>query len=576
MSVWPMIHDRLDRLAGAPAAPGVDPLADAQADVQTAGEVDARLLLDARSVRDAAQAAVRILRAAVDAPAAWLALPRQDDPARLEVCARTGDGAPELGTVVESGASADLFALPVGDRAIAFARVERAPSAETLASLRFLGATIAAALQHVHAVEEARALTRRLQALLDLQRALASGLLEDAFAGFATRLVDEVEFDLAWLGVLGGSRRDDPDELAIFAVHGDAPDGPRPGTFLRLADSPLSPVLQSAKARSAGPAFLGGAEAHAVAPWARSAAIVPLVVHDALVGALVVVARGAHLSRGALLPETGWLLSAVAEPLAMAVQNAELVGRLRSAMRDWQTTFDVMDSMVMIVDDGGVVRRANWALARRLRTSPSALTGRAAFGLFPGQALPTPGDGGRTGLIGPAGEALRASAVALPGGGTVVVIHDAKGAAPPAPSQSYAALRRISTGSQGVRGRVLIVDDEPSILRAVSRTLARSHDVVTATDGDEALALVRKEPLGFDAVMTDVQMPRLNGVDFFKALEREFPAVADRVLFMTGGVFGAEIEAFLRGLKSRVLRKPFDPEILRRRIDERVALSRVA
>ncbi|MGZ3478365.1 MAG: response regulator, partial [Polyangiales bacterium] len=75
---------------------------------------------------------------------------------------------------------------------------------------------------------------------------------------------------------------------------------------------------------------------------------------------------------------------------------------------------------------------------------------------------------------------------------------------------------------------------------------------------------------------TDVQMPRMNGVDLYRAVEREFPSVAERVLFMTGGVFAAEVEQFLRGVKHRVLRKPFDPDLLRRTIDERVALSRVA
>ena len=88
--------------------------------------------------------------------------------------------------------------------------------------------------------------------------------------------------------------------------------------------------------------------------------------------------------------------------------------------------------------------------------------------------------------------------------------------------------------------------------------------------------LIRRDPLRFDAVMTDVQMPRMNGVDFFRAVEREFPTVADRVLFMTGGVFAPDVEQFLRTVKHRVLRKPFDPDLLRRAIDERVALSRVA
>ncbi|MGZ3451501.1 MAG: response regulator, partial [Polyangiales bacterium] len=443
----------------------------------------------------------------------------------------------------------------------------------------FIGATANAALHHVKALDEGQALTRRLQALLELQRALASGILEDAFSTFANRLAAEVAFDVGWVGVLpsplGGRVR--VDELEVMASHGDDPGAPRAGAVLTLGDDPVSANLRGAQARSAGPSFLGMEAAGAMLPGAKSGAIVPLVVHDALVGVLVLLSRRPHLARVSLLPDARWLLAAIAEPVAMAVQNAGLVGRLRSTMRDWQTTFDVMDSMVLVADELGVVRRANWALARRLSTTPSALVGRQVGSLFPGQQLPAVGE--RTTLSGPQGEALRASAVALPGSGTVIVLHDARSTASVAPSQSYAALRRVSTNSgshNALRGRVLIVDDEPSILRAVSRTLGRSHDVETATDGDEALEMIRRDATRFDAVMTDVQMPRMNGVDLYRAVEREFPSVAERVLFMTGGVFAAEVEQFLRGVKHRVLRKPFDPDLLRRTIDERVALSRVA
>ena len=71
-------------------------------------------------------------------------------------------------------------------------------------------------------------------------------------------------------------------------------------------------------------------------------------------------------------------------------------------------------------------------------------------------------------------------------------------------------------------------------------------------------------------------MTRVGGVELYRKIEGEFPGLAERVLFMTGGVFGADIEQFLRGLGRRVLRKPFDPDLLRRAVDERVNLSCVA
>jgi two-component system, NtrC family, sensor kinase len=158
----------------------------------------------------------------------------------------------------------------------------------------------------------------------------------------------------------------------------------------------------------------------------------------------------------------------------------------------------------------------------------------------------------------------------------VIVLHEHNPSQAPR-TQSYSALRRITTGQNVLaRGRVLIVDDEPTILRAVARTLSRYHDVTTAADGDEALRILRGADPPFDAVITDIQMARVGGLELFRAIEKEIPGLAERVLFMTGGVFTGEIDQFLRSLKQRVLRKPFDPDLLRRAIDERVAMARVA
>ncbi len=553
-------------------------------------------ILEASTRGELAAATARALRRVVNGTSAYTALVRgaQDG---LEVSAVDGDtrAIAQLGDVLGEGVErrvlgratafvngglagasthASAVTVPIGAHGVAVAIVAGPVDTRTLDEASAVGAVATAALRHLRGHEETHALNRRLQGLLELQRALASGILEDAFGQFATRLSGEVGFDVAWVGMIGSPvlGSPGPDEVELIATDGDNALAPRAGSVLSLRERPLASVLQSAHARAGGPTFVANADANALASWARSGAIVPLAVHDALVGVFVLLSRRPNLAPASLAPDAGWLLAAIAEPLAMAVQNAGLVGRLRSAMRDWQATFDVMDAMVLVTDANGAVRRANWALARRVSATPSALVGRAVHTLFPGQTLPSLQNPKST-LVGPRGEPLRGSAVSLPDGGTVIVLHDARVASA---SSTMPALRRVSTGSQPVRGRVLIVDDEPSILRAVSRTLARTHDVVTATDGDEALDMIRRDPLGFDAVMTDVQMPRMTGVDLYRAVEREFPRVAERVLFLTGGVFASEVESFLRGLKERVLRKPFDPDLLRRVVDERVALSRVA
>src|SRR5579871_68680 len=78
--------------------------------------------------------------------------------------------------------------------------------------------------------------------------------------------------------------------------------------------------------------------------------------------------------------------------------------------------------------------------------------------------------------------------------------------------------------------RVLVVDDEPAVRRALERALAlERHDVVMAADGEEALdALVSAPP---DAIILDVMMPRLDGLEVCRRLR----AAGDRtpILMLT-------------------------------------------
>ncbi len=504
------------------------------------------------------------------------------------------------------------IAAPIGTSGVVIAIAAEPPLPEAMRVVTALAAAGRVALEHLDAIEEARGLATRQQALLSLQRSLAGGLLEDVFGSFAARLAQEVRFEQAWVGALDstlGDRRvgQVPEVVEVLAAWSVSEPAPKVGARLPLGDTPVAELLRTGKARRAGPSLVATPEGAAqLASWATSAVIVPLVVHDALVGVLVLLGReqaGAPRGsgRGTSPDESSpqgrldrrldrpldarWLLGAIAEPLAMAAQNAVLFEGLRLTTREWERTFDAMDALVFTADASGNLRRANWALGRRLNVSPSALVGRPMNSLFPGQELPalrpmtgatSPGPLLRANIVGPRGESLRASASALPDGGLVMVLTDVQ-IAGAQPNPSYSALRRVSTPQPVLaRGKVLVVDDEPSILRAVSRTIGRTHDVAIAGDGDEALELLRQNAYAFDAILTDVQMARVGGIDLYHAVEREKPTLAERFVFMTGGVFPNEVEHFLRGLGARVLRKPFDPEVLRRAIESRIALSRVA
>ncbi len=80
------------------------------------------------------------------------------------------------------------------------------------------------------------------------------------------------------------------------------------------------------------------------------------------------------------------------------------------------------------------------------------------------------------------------------------------------------------------QGKVLIVDDEPSIRRAIRTTFGTlGFDIAEAVDGEQALPLLRAT--NFDAVLLDVSMPGMGGLEACREIRRQFPRLA--VLMLT-------------------------------------------
>ncbi|HTE51258.1 MAG TPA: ATP-binding protein [Kofleriaceae bacterium] len=107
------------------------------------------------------------------------------------------------------------------------------------------------------------------------------------------------------------------------------------------------------------------------------------------------------------------------------------------------------------------------------------------------------------------------------------------------------------------RRRVLVIDDEPRIVRVIERSFAQGHDVVGVIGGRAALEVLA-EDTSFDLILCDVVMPDVSGVDLHAALVATAPDVARRVVFMTGGAFTDRASAFLDRVPNRRLVKPFD------------------
>ena len=103
--------------------------------------------------------------------------------------------------------------------------------------------------------------------------------------------------------------------------------------------------------------------------------------------------------------------------------------------------------------------------------------------------------------------------------------------------------------SEATKLRVLVVEDEDHV-RAVLRLALEQQgcDVVTAEDGVEALDAIEVEP--FDAVVSDVQMPRRDGIWLWREAVAARPELAGRFVFISGYAFpehdhGSERERFL-------------------------------
>ena len=111
------------------------------------------------------------------------------------------------------------------------------------------------------------------------------------------------------------------------------------------------------------------------------------------------------------------------------------------------------------------------------------------------------------------------------------------------------------TTSPPKRPRILLVDDDELLRRTLVRILALTYDVTVAPHGAKALEILAAET--FDAILTDLEMPHLGGDGIVRWLEEHQPAMASRVVVMTGGAKRPEQMAWLQRFDTdRVLPKP--------------------
>jgi len=113
--------------------------------------------------------------------------------------------------------------------------------------------------------------------------------------------------------------------------------------------------------------------------------------------------------------------------------------------------------------------------------------------------------------------------------------------------------------------RILVVDDEPSILRLVTATLeAKDYEVITASNGTDGLVFARtKHP---DLILLDIMMPQMDGTEVRRRLAADPKTKDIPVIHLSAvGDFQKQLDAFDEGTADYIT-KPFAPKELQQRV----------
>lgn len=105
--------------------------------------------------------------------------------------------------------------------------------------------------------------------------------------------------------------------------------------------------------------------------------------------------------------------------------------------------------------------------------------------------------------------------------------------------------------------KILIVEDEAAIRRAMQRMLSRmGHEILLAANGEEAAQLLRSHTP--DVILMDLRMPGMPGETLYHLIAGQYPKLKSRVIVMTGDPEAEEHYEWLELNQLPVLMKPFE------------------
>lgn len=103
---------------------------------------------------------------------------------------------------------------------------------------------------------------------------------------------------------------------------------------------------------------------------------------------------------------------------------------------------------------------------------------------------------------------------------------------------------------------ILAIDDDPAILGLMLNILTvQGYEVKTASNGVEALKMINSAQ--YDLIISDINMPVMDGIEFYRKLVNKSPSMKERIIFVTGNV-KPNTEKFIRETGARWFSKPFN------------------
>jgi CheY-like chemotaxis protein len=127
----------------------------------------------------------------------------------------------------------------------------------------------------------------------------------------------------------------------------------------------------------------------------------------------------------------------------------------------------------------------------------------------------------------------------------------------PYASSSAGPLLADVVPEEEVRGRVLLIDDDETILTILGKALGKEQfELEMATSGRDAVTRLARGD--YDVILSDIRMPDLDGKQLFEFLDEHLPEAKDRVIFLTGDIGNPDTVTFLQESNRPYLAKPID------------------